>query len=457
MNKPYQTFQHRNTENALQMILIHFAYFNFLFSLAEGFKTLHFSANRRLHTGALIQNEVLSQAPKDLTICIDFNIKLVKNSRLLVTNGTNDLEIQIPKTLDRIYTKFKGIWYLTSPNRNIEPYHFGTFCMSYSDEENKIIFAFNGFIIFEKNDHLLRENYLNKQFINRLVLGDKTSLLRFSGDITRFNIWSKSLPQHILEKMTSCDGLPSDGGFPDLVDWETAQWNISDGIFAKEKSSYPCSFHQRDPIDVLMPYAAENLHDAIDTCSDLGGKMKAPKSEEEMKKIMRKTREKMNNSDCSSYLWLPYKQNLEKRWVHFDGTEESLHPEFYHKPDWLVWEKGQPNGGDLEKCASVFLNDKSSPFAYDSDCVESDYCYICDFEDITFFNFRGLCRNLHSVLDLEYLVNMEEVEDNLQQGVVWTGYRKSRIMFDRNLTRWKITSLDNEAPILILSQEVKAM
>ena len=256
-------------------------YISFFLSIVlecgEGFKIFQFTDRRGPETGAFIQNNILSKALTDLTICIAFNIKLVKNSRILVTLGTNDLAIQIPGTLDRFYTKFKGIWYLTPPRENIEPYHFGTFCMSYEDAENKIMFAFNGYIMLEKKDPLLKNENISRNFLNNIALGHKGPLLTFSGDITRLNIWSKTLPKHILERMTSCDGMPSDGGDPDLLNWQTTKWNISDAILVKENSSYPCSFHQRDSIDVLMPYAAQDLYDAIDTCTVLGGKMKAPK------------------------------------------------------------------------------------------------------------------------------------------------------------------------------------
>ena len=170
-------------------------YISFFLSIVlecgEGFKIFQFTDRRGPETGAFIQNNIISKAPTDLTICIAFNIKLVKNSRILVTLGTNDLDIQIPGTLDRFYTKFKGIWYLTPPRENIEPYHFGTFCMSYDDAENKIMFAFNGYIMLEKKDPLLKNETISRNFLNNIALGHKGPLLTFSEDITRLNIWSK--------------------------------------------------------------------------------------------------------------------------------------------------------------------------------------------------------------------------------------------------------------------------
>ena len=59
--------------------------------------------------------------------------------------------------------------------------------------------------------------------------------------------------------------------------------------------------------------------------------------------------------------------------------------------------KSQPNGLDMEQCTIVGLED--SPLVYDADCYTSDYCFMCEFADITYFNIRGLCDNLNSILD----------------------------------------------------------
>ena len=91
---------------------------------------------------------------------------------------------------------------------------------------------------------------------------------------------------------------------------------------------------------------------------------------------------------------------------------------------------------------------------YDSDCRRSDYCYMCEFEDITYFNMRGLCSNLNNILDSSYLVDMDKVSQNIGEGVIWTGFKRSRIMFNKVLDRWTITSLYDEIPILTLKNKV---
>ena len=201
-----------------------------------------------------------------------------------------------------------------------------------------------------------------------------------------------------------------------------------------------------------MPYGAANLYDAIDTCNVLGGKMAPPKSEKDMKRMISEAKDDVAKSDCAGYLWLPYKRNTEEQWALFDGTDESLLPEFFKEPPWLVWEKGQPNGLDLEECTIVGIGD--NPNIYDNDCITSDYCYMCEFEDITYFNMRGLCSNLNNILDLSYLVDMDKVSQDIGEGVIWTGYERSRIMFNKTLDRWTITALADTTPILTLANKV---
>ena len=426
-----------------------------ILSTAGSVKILEF-LDKRAKSGAKIQNTFVGATPSSLTFCVDFDLKLIKNSRILSTFGTNDLQVTIPQTLDRIYTMFKGIFYMTPPLNEIDPYSFGTYCMSYEASDHHIIFAYNGDIIFEKKDpKLLGGEELSNSFLSSIMLGEKDDFYTFRGDITRLNIWGKALSKKQLKVKSSCDGLDDnllEVGDPDLVNWEETKWEISDGTRIKEYSAYPCNSLQTETLDVLMPYAAASLYDAIDTCTVLGGKMGPPKSEEDMKRMITEAKEDVNKSDCSAYLWVPYKKNTEEEWALFDGTEESLLPEFFKEPPWLGWQKGQPNGLHLEDCTSVQIGD--SPYVYDDDCIQEGYCYMCEFEDITYFNIRGLCSNLKSILDLSYLVDMEKVSEDIGRGIIWTGYRKSRILFNKTLDRWVVTSLDDENPILTLANKV---
>jgi hypothetical protein len=72
-------------------------------------KIVKFTNNSKDGTGARIIN-VKPQDISDFTMCIDFVVTLIKDFRLLITIGTNDIEILIPNSLDNIQVQFKGIW-----------------------------------------------------------------------------------------------------------------------------------------------------------------------------------------------------------------------------------------------------------------------------------------------------------------------------------------------------------
>lgn len=123
---------------------------------------------------------------------------------------------------------------------------------------------------------------------------------------------------------------------------------------------------------------------------------------------------------------------------------------------------------------------------FDLECEIAGYCYICEFQDITYFNLNGLCHGLEDLVDpvkmlthkyfqcklvsqgwpvksmkkvllcpfiQVYLVNMEKLDQNIEQGIVFEGFRKTRILFDRKLGQWVITSKDNLTPILNLTSQ----
>ena len=178
--------------------------------------------------------------------------------------------------------------------------------------------------------------------------------------------------------------------------------------------------------------------------------MPLPKSEKEMEYLRKIAMSNLNKSSCLTYLWMPIRQS------ELDQTKWYIEEEYQEEtaPPWLVWEPGQPNGQDRQTCTSVSLEESSSNFIYDETCSQSMNCYMCKFEDITFFKFRGLCQNLQERIDRRYLIDTEILMTNLQKGIVWTGFKKSRIMLDPVLNRWKVVSLFNEDPIITLANEV---
>ena len=158
----------------------------------------------------------------------------------------------------------------------------------------------------------------------------------------------------------------------------TNRW---DAVKEKEVEEVPCLQSDTNLIEVVMPFESEGVEEAHSVCGRLGGALRPPTSEEDMQRLVKITMDDVDNSDCSSYLWVPFAINQEDKWAVTDGSEESLTPDHFHPPKWLGWAVGQPNGYGtkerLERCAALDLN---KPELFDTGCNTIGYCYVCTFE-----------------------------------------------------------------------------
>ena len=64
--------------------------------------------------------------------------------------------------------------------------------MSYDSTDHRVVFAYNGVVIFEKRDPtLLGASSLSTNFLSNIVLGQRDESNTYAEDITRLNIWGK--------------------------------------------------------------------------------------------------------------------------------------------------------------------------------------------------------------------------------------------------------------------------
>lgn len=71
------------------------------------------------------------------------------------------------------------------------------------------------------------------------------------------------------------------------------------------------------------------------------------------------------------------------------------------------------------------------------------------------FSLLGACSYLQDIVDTQYIVDMEKNSEDIGNGVVFYGFRKSKILLDKKLKRWTIISLDNDTKILELADEAR--
>ena len=463
LNKPiysctvhYDQFVKEVIMKMFQYYIFHFIYLCYLLAMASCVNVLKFH-HKRADGGARLKNVSVKLGSPSLSFCLDYNIKLVKYSKLLSVPGSDDLQIEISETLDRIYTQFRGIWYMTPLYRAIEPHNFGTFCLSYNSSNNQITLANNGRIVLEMVDTaLLESKELSQDLVSKIMLGERSKGYTFIGEISGLNIWSRPLLDKQIEIKSSCNGHLSriDIDNSNLLEWESSEWDLPDWVELQNISTVQCKT-KTARTDILLPYSATNLNDGVQICNTLGGRMSCPNTEGEMRKILKVAEsylDKPTKMKCSRYLWLPYKINKDGAWAHFDGFEESLLPESFKPPPWLEWANRQPNGMNHDNCTAAHIGD--SPYVYDVDCRQADYCTMCEFSHRTYFNIRGLCDNLLSSIDSFYLLNMEEFDKDIEHGLVWTGFENTEILLDKTLNRWIIRKPGNNGRQLILKKKV---
>ena len=124
LNKPIYSCTVHYDQFVKEVIMNMFQYFIcislcYFLAMASCVNVLKFH-HKRADGGARLKNVSSKLGSPSLSFCLDYNIKLVKYSKLLSVPGSNDLQIEISETLDRIYTQFRGIWYMTPLYRAIQ-------------------------------------------------------------------------------------------------------------------------------------------------------------------------------------------------------------------------------------------------------------------------------------------------------------------------------------------------
>ena len=94
-----------------------------------------------------------------------------------------------------------------------------------------------------------------------------------------------------------------------------------------------------------------------------------------------------------------------------------------------IWNKGQPDGGDLQQCAT-FL-ETSGKFD-DSSCSYKS-CFICGWNREPLFTLRGLCSN--SNLDNQYILR---TDITYNENLFFYGMSNNNIVYSNSMKSWLI-------------------
>ena len=128
-----------------------------------------------------------------------------------------------------------------------------------------------------------------------------------------------------------------------------------------------------------------------------------------------------NSSACGLELLAPLKQNSEGSWIDLNSNEiVDLNG---------MWFTGQPNGKDIQNCATFFA---STGRFIDETCTYKS-CSVCAWKNEPAFTLRGLksCR----CIDWYYVLLPDVTYNN---NVFFLGFGRNNIIFSQELNSWLI-------------------
>ena len=413
-----------------------------------------------------------SPTPEQFTLCLDFYNRLDSKRRLLASKGSKDLDIQISKDACRMNIRVAGIWYLALPYPCVDLVKWLTLCISYNSEDQSFTLAFQNEILLVKKDSFPNRQ-LSNNFLKRLTLGEKDPKFKFVGDVTCVNIWSKVFNNDTLKSLSNC-GLSNNEEIPDLLNWDNVQVTKEGVIEERDVEEYPCTNADNNVHDVLIPITTASMYDAVTNCKTLGGKFYFPLKEEEVSGFVDFVKSNMEDAKCGDYIWSNYVMNSYdgNNWTLYENSTAWSTPP-YKYPGWLDFAVGQPNGGENEVCAGISLDPEEPSLLHDLRCKDEGYCYVCRsysktlyllmfcklflprFDEVSYMWFRGSCDGLDAVMDNDFLLDADNAKRNVDKGVEFTGFTRSKLVLDQESERWSVVSIADGTKIISLDTKVK--
>ena len=144
------------------------------------------------------------------------------------------------------------------------------------------------------------------------------------------------------------------------------------------------------------------------------------------------------------YIILPFFLTLDGKWLDKDGNG---------RPEELMWQISEPNGGGLQKCTIT------DPLRYEYRIVDAFCkgsiafaCPMCKWKQNPILLLKGLCPN--SDIEYRYVLQIGETHNDM---LIFKGFNNLYILYEKYLNRWVISKTINttDAKNIIAKQEVK--
>ena len=361
------------------------------------------------------------------TFCVKFY--LLKNWGKYVifstTSGLNSFSLFFNMLENYGFVHFPKKSYLFVM-QNVWPYEWFHFCFTYSKDEYHAVT--NG-KIWDSRPILTKHDNSEYYFIESLTIAStNTGYMLFPGRISHLNIWNYTMEiDDLISITTSCSEYPKK---PNILKWTMVkkdQFTITNNKLAQFLDGNVCSSINKAKFKLYL--ALDEFEGSKHNCEKAGAVMYFPKNKDELTKIRNASSKSTYYKECGT-AWLPIYLNDDGEWV--DNSKQLL------PRTQLIWKKGEPNGGGLQKCAKTYPS-----FTFVDAFCSSQACAICKWEKNPVFYLKGLCSI--SNIDYQYVLRV----DQLYRGnIAFTGFSNDYfIVFDDNKQTYVLAkSIDMNNP-----------
>ena len=277
------------------------------------------------------------------------------------------------------------------------------FCWTYSNTTGISSLYHNGkrigrFSLLDEYGHTGPGIYGSKNVHDAaLIIGQEPDSMRgdyiesqaFPGDISELNIWDKILEEEEISSMANCTYLHRGN----IVMWDKTKLDVSlVKILDIEESSMFC---KQDNLHVIFPKKV-TLKYGGKICSQFGGKISVPHSEEENEAVRtilnQHTDECIDGKNYKSTekvhgIWLGAAE-YENKWYEDKNLLTNQYPINYSN-----WYETYNLVSNVDNPCPYMFSDGTWGYGRGNVCKSLSLCVICSFSYVPLFTLKGQCKN----------------------------------------------------------------
>ena len=230
------------------------------------------------------------------------------------------------------------------------------------------------------------------------------------GAMTDVKVFSRILSGEEVGDWARCRGQPGD-----ILDWRTAQLNISEKIKTKQgHETVGC--YQKEPPTFVSFSPPRDYDDTLQFCENIGGEIGVASSSQVFQEMFT-----ANNEVCPSKPFYLGYTDRRKEGTFIDSVSGA-------PLGWENWRPGEPNnwGGDENCMATHPLG-----LGFNDISCNVNYCPLCQLKfRKQKFQLRGVCNEM-SAMDRFYVLTRREE---------FLGVSASKIILNTERLRWEIVN-----------------